>query len=152
IFKDSKGNVWFGTAVLCACRYDGKSFAWLSEEELRNDNFCLRSIIEDKDGKFWVSNSLHRYAVGLSADASQWYRKEKGIGDLSGHKQGEYDYFMSSVIGDDGAMWMAILGGVVWRYDGKTMTQYPVTNDGKPHRIFSIYKDGQGVLWLGTQA
>jgi ligand-binding sensor domain-containing protein len=152
IFKDSKGNVWFGTAVLGACRYDGKSFAWIPEEELRNGSFGTRSIIEYKDGKFWFSNTLYRYAVDLPPDASQWYRKEKGIGDLSGHKQGNYDYFMSSVLGDDGAMWMAILGGEVWRYDGKSMTRYPVTEDGKHHWIFSIYKDRQGVLWLGTQA
>lgn len=152
IFKDSKGNVWFGTAVLGACRYDGKSFAWIPEEEIRNGSFGTRSIIEDKDGKLWFSNTLHRYAVDLPADASQWYRKEQGVGDLSGHKQDEYECFMSSVIGDDGAVWMAILGGVVYRYDGKTMTRYPVTQDGKHHRIFSISKDNQGVLWLGTQA
>ena len=96
IFKDSKGHLWFGTAVLGACRYDGKSFTWIPEEELRNDYFGTRSIIEDKDGKFWFSNTLHRYAIDRSAavgqgDASQWYKKEKGIGDLSGHKQEEYE-------------------------------------------------------------
>ena len=157
IFKDSQGHLWFGTAVLGACRYDGKSFTWIPEEELRNDNFGLRSIIEDKDGKFWFTNTLHRYAIDRSAaagqgDAAPWYKKEKGIGDLSGHKQGEYDAFMSSTLGDDGTMWIAILGGVVYRYDGKTMTRYPVTENGKHHWIFSIYKDNQGVLWLGTQA
>jgi len=152
IFKDSKGNIWFGTAVLGACRYDGKSFVWLTEEELRNGSFGTRSIIEDKDDKFWFTNTLHRYAVDLPPEASNWYRKEKGIGDLSGHKQDEYSAFMSSVLGDDGAMWMAILGGVVYRYDGKSMTRYPVTENGKHHRIFSITKDRQGVLWLGTQA
>lgn len=156
-FKDSKGNVWFGTAVLGACRYDGKSFNWIPEEELRNGSFGTRSIIEDKDGKFWFSNTLHSYAIDRSnaagqGNASQWYKKEKGIGDVSGHRQGEYDYFMSSTQDDDGAMWMAILGGVVYRYDGKTMTRYPVTDNGKHHWIFSIYKDRQGVLWLGTQA
>lgn len=152
IFKDSKGHLWFGTAVLGACRYDGKSFNWIPEEELRNANFGLRSIIEDKDGKLWFSNTLHRYAVDLPAHVSQWYRQEKGIGDLSGHKHDEYSHFMSSTLGDDGAMWMAILGGVVYRYDGKTMTRYPVTENGKHHWIFSIYKDRHGVLWLGTQA
>ncbi len=90
IFKDSKGHLWFGTAVLGACRYDGKSFTWIPEEELRNGSFGTRSIIEDKDGKFWFTNTLHRYAVERSAaSGSSWYRKEKGIGDLSGHKQGE---------------------------------------------------------------
>jgi ligand-binding sensor domain-containing protein len=157
IFKDSKGHLWFGTAVLGACRYDGKSFTWIPEEELQNGSFGTRSIIEDKDGKFWITNTLHRYAIDRGAavgqgDKSQWYKKEKGIGDLSGRKQGEYDVFMSSTRGDDGAMWIAILDGMVWRYDGKTMTHYPVTENGKHHWIFSIYKDNQGVLWLGTQA
>ena len=157
IFRDSRGHLWFGTAVLGACRYDGKSFLWIPEEELRNGSFGTRSIFEDKDGKFWFSNTLHRYAIDPAVaagqgDASRWYRKETGIGDLSGHKQGEYDAFISSTPGEDGAIWMAILGGVVWRYDGETITPYPVTEDGKHHWIFSIYKDNEGVLWLGTQA
>ena len=161
IFKDSKGDLWFGTGNLGAVRFDGKSHAWIADKENTwledGAMFGLRSIIEDKDGKFWFTNTLHRYAVDRSGEvgqgnASQWYKKEKGIGDLSGHKQGEYDYFMSSTLGDDGAIWIAILGGSVWRYDGKTMKHYPVTSDGKPHWIFSIYKDNQGVLWVGTQA
>jgi ligand-binding sensor domain-containing protein len=157
IFRDSKGDLWFGTAVLGACRYDGTSFDWVPEKDLHNGSFGTRSIIEDKDGRFWFSNSLHRYAIEGGAavghgDASQWYEQEKGIGDASGHKQGEYEVFMSSTLGDDAAMWIAILDGVVWRYDGETMTRYPVTENGEPHWIFSIYKDNQGVLWIGTQA
>jgi ligand-binding sensor domain-containing protein len=157
IFKDSKGDLWFGTAVLGACRYDGKSFTWIPEEELRNGAFGTRSIIEVEDGKFWFSNTRHRYVIDRSVtarngDALSWYAKERGIGDMGGHKQSEYDVFMSSTMTDDGAIWMANLGGIVWRYDGETMTHYPVTENGKPHWIFSIYKDNQGVLWLGTQA
>jgi len=161
IFKDSHGDLWFGTQNLGVIRFDGKSHAWISEKEITalDDGpvFGVRSIIEDKDGKFWFTNTLHRYAVDRSpaagqGDAVPWYRKEKGIGDLSGRKQDEYSHFMSSTLGDDGAMWIAILGGMVWRYDGKTMTHYPVTENGKHHWIFSIYKDNQGVLWLGTQA
>lgn len=153
IFKCSKGHLWFGTAVLGVCRYDGKSFTWIPEEELRNGSFGTRSIIEDKDSKLWFSNTLHRYSINRNTAAgSSWYRKEKGIGDLSGHKEGNYESFMSSVIGDDGAMWIAILGGAVYRYDGKSITPFHIKQDGKHHWIFSIYKDNQGVLWVGTQA
>lgn len=157
IFKDSKGHLWFGTAVLGVCRYDGESFSWIPEEELRNGSFGTRSILEDKDGKFWFTTTLHRYAIdpdaaGGQGDAAPWYKKEKGIGDLGGIKQENYESFMSSVIGDDGAMWMAILGGAVYRYDGKSIDPYYIKQDGKHHWIFSIYKDRQGVLWLGTQA
>ena len=153
IFKDSKGDLWFGTAVLGVCRYDGKFFTWIPEEELQNGSFGTRSIIEDKDGKFWFSNTSHRYAVETNATSdAPWYRKEKGIGDLSGIKAENYESFMSSVIGNDGAIWMAILGGAVYRYDGHSITPYHIKQDGKHHWIFSIYKDRQGDFWIGTHA
>jgi hypothetical protein len=41
IFKDRKGNVWFGTATLGACRFDGKSFAWL----LRMNYVMVRLVL-----------------------------------------------------------------------------------------------------------
>lgn len=154
IFKDSDGNLWFGTAVLGVCRYDGNSFQWIPEEELRNGSFGTRSIFEDKDGRFWFTHTRHRYAIndGSATSTSQWYEKENGIGNVSGHKQGDYEVFISSTLGDDGALWMANLNGVVWRYDGKTMTRYPIMENGEHHWIFSIYRDKQGVMWLGTQA
>ncbi len=56
IYKDTKGNVWFGTGVLGVCRYDGKSVDWISEDDVTelHDGPAngVRSIIEDKDGKF----------------------------------------------------------------------------------------------------
>ena len=45
---------------------------------------------------------------------------------------------------------MASFGAGVWRYDGKKITQYPVLDGGGPVTLFSIYKDNQGDLWLGS--
>lgn len=61
IFKDSEGNLWFGTAVLGVCPYDGTSFKWIPEEELQNGSFGTRSIF--KDGRFWFTHTRHRYAI-----------------------------------------------------------------------------------------
>jgi ligand-binding sensor domain-containing protein len=66
IYKDSRGNVWFGTSNLGACRYDGKTFAWISKKELAFDEkdertFGTRSMIEDRDGKFWITVTRHRF-------------------------------------------------------------------------------------------
>lgn len=36
------------------------------------------------------------------------------------------------------------------QYDGKNMTHYPVQDGGKPVTLFSIYKDSQSILWLGS--
>ncbi|MBC7815506.1 MAG: hypothetical protein IAG10_01245 [Planctomycetaceae bacterium] len=154
-YKDSKGHVWFGTGtgsgMLGACRYDGESFAWISSDELEFGGvaFCVRSIAEDKDGKFWFSNTRNRFDV-LEDAAKQGnavqFRKEKGVS----HSEDDFPYFMSSTKDNKGDLWMASFGAGVWQYDGKTMTHYPVQDDGKPVTLFSIYRDRQGVLWLGS--
>jgi len=149
-FKDSKGHMWFGTGGLGVCRYDGKSFAWLPESELRNGSFGTRSIVEDKDGKFWFCDSLHRYTVDLSDKAGPSFKKEDGIRDAKDKTKPRIEGIMSSVVGDDGALWMATYGGGVWRYDGKDATRYPVKDGDKDITLFTISKDNQGVLWLGT--
>ena len=150
IFKDSKGPMWFCTGGLGACRYDGKSFAWLPDSELRNGSFGTRSIVEDKDGKFWFCDSLHRYTVDLSDKAVPSFKKEDGIRDPKDKTKPRIGGIMSSIVGNNGALWMATYGDGVWRYDGKDATRYPVKDGGKDITLFSISKDNQGVLWLGT--
>lgn len=148
IFKDSNGRLWFGTAVLGACRYDGSSFVWVGAGE--NGSFGVRSIVEDKDGKFWLSNCLHRFAEGPAptrAGDLPHYRKEPG---LATHTD-PYSVFVSTLRDQDGVLWMATLGGGVFRYDGTAWTHFPVTNDGKPMWLFQIDRDLDGRVWLGTQ-
>lgn len=152
IYKDSQGNVWFGTSSLGVCRYDGKSFLWISESDLAFDvdtGFGIRSIIEDKDGNFWFSNTLFRYNFYGHINATN-YSKEKGIGSLDGKKDGDLVAIMSMAKGNNGEIWMATYNSGAWRYDGKKITHYPVSVDDKPITLFSIYKDNRGDLWLGT--
>jgi ligand-binding sensor domain-containing protein len=150
IFKDSNGYLWFGTALLGACRYDGKSFAWIPEDDLRNGSFGTRSIIEDKNGKFWFSNALHRYAVDLSDSAKPSFRKEEGIRDADDPNKLPFGGIMSSTVDSEGVLWIATYGEGVWRHDGKSTTHYPVTSGDKAITLFTISKDVQGNLWLGT--
>jgi hypothetical protein len=150
IFKDSKGHVWFGTAMLGVCRYDGKSFAWLPESELRNGSFGTRSIVEDKDGKFWFCNSLHRYVVDLSGKDVPSFKKEEGIRNAKDPTRPRIVGIMSSVVDSAGVLWIATYGDGVWRYDGKDATRYPVKDGDKDITLYTIRKDNHGVLWLGT--
>jgi ligand-binding sensor domain-containing protein len=56
IYKDRKGVMWFGTASLGVCRYDGKTLSWHYEDQLQTTleggDFGTRVIYEDKEGKF----------------------------------------------------------------------------------------------------
>ncbi|MBK7645252.1 MAG: hypothetical protein IPJ19_19780 [Planctomycetes bacterium] len=160
VYKDRRGNVWFGTSSLGACRYDGKSFAWLSEAELgfdeKNDqSFGTRSLIEDRDGKFWITVTRQRFDVYPSGSA------EQGAGELGCTKtaglahrgQGvdeDYTYIISMARDRAGDLWMATYSAGVWRYDGENLTKYSVLVDGRQITVFSIYCDRQGGLWLGT--
>lgn len=155
IFRDSRGHVWFGTAVLGACRYDGKSFAWLAKPAIELDNFGTRSIIEDRDGKFWFSSTLNRYAINAEpapthnkrGDVAIKYHTEPGVGE----GKDAFSVYMSAVKDKNGDLWVATLGAGVFRYDGTKMTQYPVAFEGEMMFGISIYRDRQDNLWLCSQ-
>jgi len=158
IYKDSKGNLWFGTASFGACRFDGKSLSWLYEKELTETpdggSFGIRSIIEDKEGKFWFCNTQNRFNIypGIIPEKSLVdYKKENGI-DLSGIIKDRNSIYCQYIIEDNQRnLWMSTYQSGVWKYDGMNMTLYPVMEGTENIKIISIYKDKNGNLWLGTQ-
>jgi ligand-binding sensor domain-containing protein len=89
IYKDSKKNIWFGTAALGPCRYNGQTFDWIFEEDVtelhHNPSMGIRSMTEDREGYFWF-NSAYRYRVyGENMPAGKtFYSRERSIGSLDG--------------------------------------------------------------------
>jgi ligand-binding sensor domain-containing protein len=158
VFKDSRGHIWFGTANLGACRYDGNSFAWIAETEFGLGEYHsggTRSIAEDKDKRIWISRTLYRFDVDVPSPgappdkgsvAPMRFRRERGLGK----EEDPYSDFISAVKDDNGHLWFATLGAGVWRLDGARWTQYPILHAGRQIWIYSIYRDRQGVLWVGT--
>ncbi len=164
IYTDSRGNIWFGTAVFGVCRFDGKTLDWMTEEDVteihNGPSNGVRSIIEDQDGYFWFSNSLFRYDIynntpGIGntdrkdKDAFR-YSREKGVGSLDGVKDGDMVAYMSAAKDKSGALWIATYGDGVYSYDGGKITHYPFKDGNRYITLFSIFKDHQGALWVGT--
>lgn len=155
IYKDSKGNIWFGTNPVGVCRYNGKSFDWISEEdvtEFRNEGANgVRSIAEDKDGDFWF-NTEYRYSVydSITLNSNKIYSRHESIGGLDGKTDGHLDEFLSTVRDYNGNLWFVTYRDGVWKYDGTKITHYVVQDNSKDITLFSIYKDNNGDLWLGT--
>ncbi len=157
IYKDRKGAMWFGTSVFGACRFDGKSIKWMYEEDLtivpNGGSFGIRSIYEDKEGSFWLCNTWHRFLMDGDATAKSnrlQYTKTKGIGDASIFGGEEYIYYSHILEDNQGNIWLTTYSKGVYKYDGKTITNYPVKNGAEIIHLVSMYKDNQGVLWLGT--
>ncbi len=155
IYKDKKGNIWFGTNPVGVCRYDGKSFEWITEDdvtEFRNEGANgVRSIAEDKNGDFWF-NTEYRYRVYDSAtlDNNQFYTRHESIGGLDGKKDSDLDEYLSTVRDNNNNLWFVTYRDGVWKYDGTNVTHYPVQYNSTDITLFSIYKDNHGNLWLGT--
>jgi ligand-binding sensor domain-containing protein len=159
MYRDSKGSVWFGTASLGACRFDGKSISWLYERQLTETpgggDFGIRSIIEDKNGYFWFCNPRYRYEIlptgsGSNETSQIDYNRKAGVGKSGGHNENDLPYFMSIAEDNDGDLWMVTYNDGVWRNNGKELIHYPIEDDEKEVLLFSIYRDNQGILWLGT--
>lgn len=155
IYKDSKGNVWFGAAFMGALRYNGKSFDWISESdvtEMHNGPANgVRSIIEDKEGYFWF-NSEYRYKVfdSLSTIEKSFYRRLKSIGNFDEKKDSNLKEYLSIAKDNQGNLWIATYENGVWKYDGHKVKHYSVQENGKDIHLFYIYKDSNGDIWLGT--
>ncbi len=155
IYKDRKGNLWFGTNPVGVCRYDGKSFEWITEEdvtEFRNEGANgVRSITEDKNGDFWF-NTEFRYSVydSTTLKSNNFYTRHKSIGGLDGQKDSNLDEYLSTVKDNTNNLWFVTYLDGVWNYDGTTITHYAVKDKSKQITLFSIYKDNKGDLWLGT--
>lgn len=160
IYEDRSGAIWFGTAILGACRYDGKTWKWIYEKELTyvpsGGSFGIRSIIEDAAGKFWICNTHQRFAIdpqGSSPHGKDFvaYTKEAGIEEARKMVGEDGFYFQSIFEGADGALYMTPYGGGVFRYDGGSLTNYPVQEGATDLLMISTYKDRSGGMWVATE-
>ncbi|MBK8698482.1 MAG: hypothetical protein IPN29_02640 [Saprospiraceae bacterium] len=160
IYKDSKENVWFGTATLGAFRYNGKSFDWITEDDVTelHDGPAngVRSILEDKNGDFWF-NSAYRYTIydnnsmpNNQKGTATFYKRTKSIGSLDGSKNNDFTEYLSITKDSNNDLWFVSYDTGVWEYDGIKITHYPVQVNSKEIKLFSIYKDNKGTLWLRT--
>lgn len=155
IYKDGKGNIWFGTNPVGVCRYDGKSFEWITEEdvtEFRNEGANgVRSITEDKNGDFWF-NTENRYSVydSTTLKSNKFYTRHESIGSLDGKNTSSLKEYLSIVKDNYSNLWFVTYRDGVWKYDGMKIAHYTVQDNSKDITLFGIYKDNNGDLWLGT--
>jgi ligand-binding sensor domain-containing protein len=158
VYRDTRGHLWFGTSNLGIYRFDGKHVEWMYEDHLTNvpegGSFGIRSIIEDRNGDFWFCNTQYRFDIQPHGAAGQKpgllsYQRKQGM-DLSAITNDPFIYYQSITKDNQGDLWMAPYAGGVWKYDGKTVTHYPMKRGGEDFTMFTIYKDNHGGLWVGT--
>jgi ligand-binding sensor domain-containing protein len=150
-YKDSKGNLWFGTSNAGVCKFDGKTYTWLNNKAL---GAPVRSIFEDKNGIIWIGNNgygLLRYDGKTVTN----FTKEKKLENpdflkTSESKEGTLARVWTITDDKEGNLWIGTYDAGVWKFDGKTLTNYTSKDGLGSDAIWTIYKDKNDKLWFGT--
>ena len=155
IDKDKAGNVWFGTVMAGAFRYDGQHFMWFPEKELSTleDGRVpgVRSILEDKAGNFWLSNFISKYTIIQEEGKRASYEKQVGIDIPNSALKDELPYFNGGLVDrNTNDLWMIKYEGGAWHYKDEKLLHYPVEKGAETAALVCIFQDNQGILWLGS--
>ena len=142
-------------------------------------NDWVYGLAEGKDGEIWLGTegglSLHKegqwqswnHAKGLGApyarvkDAisytndpakvSEHHAKQKqemGLSDIN--VAYNPNYIVALATDAQGIVWAGTWGGGLSRFDGKTWTQYTVSEGLPGNHVFMLHIDSKGVMWIGT--
>ena len=148
VLKDKIGNIWFAASGRGVYRYDGKSFTNFTEKDslISNDVSC---IYEDNIGKLWFGTNVGacyydgknfiNFPIATTDSSNAYSSKEyysqipKQVGSILQDKAGNY--------------WFITLNNGVYRYDGKSFTNF------LSHEVLvCILEDKVGNIWVGSWA
>lgn len=155
MYKDRKGNTWFGTSNLGVYCFDGKEVSWMYEKQWletpAGGNFGVRAISEDSEGNFWISNANYRYSIlpdRSTNDALKMIQTKR----QEGVKNSEIDdlYFYAIERDRAGNLLMFAQEDGLWINDGKELTKFFIKLEGQTISPTSMYQDNQGIFWFGT--
>ncbi|MBK9737043.1 MAG: histidine kinase [Saprospiraceae bacterium] len=130
IIEDKKGNIWFGATIIedqrgdtsfvshGLWRYDGSTFTKVSQKG-------AYAIIEDKNGNIWTTGADEPPRMGQVWSLSRYdqkslYNKEPTVTEI---KSSGEQAFLGLLEANDGSIWFGS-GSGVYRYDGKTITDF----------------------------
>jgi ligand-binding sensor domain-containing protein/serine phosphatase RsbU (regulator of sigma subunit) len=170
---DNDGNLWFSAYRGGVSCFDGKNFSWYTEKEGLTVN-TVDALQEDRNGNIWIGTDgggLCRYSKGsfnhftdkeilnrivtcLNEDnnGNVWLSSyDEGIFKYDGEKFITYnETTRSNFIYNDGGgtMYFGTVG--ILKLENGKFSRY-TTEQGLPTNVIgAMYKDKDGVLWIGT--
>lgn len=147
IIQDKAGNMWFGSNGGGVYRYDGMSLNNIAEKDGLCNNF-VQCILEDKSGALWFGTRFG----GLSR-----YDPAEGKFTNFTVKEGLTTDFIWTLLEDNSVpageigIWISAVAGGLCRFDsGKGgVSKFAETEGLTSRHVQSIFRDKNGVIWLG---
>ena len=141
INEDKKGNMWFGTDE-GVYKYDGKTFKNYKEKEgLLHIDISRKSILVDKSENIWVGTHGGIYMYDPNADmmGAQSFSLFAQLGAVN----------IAGIFEDNsGNIWFATTENGVFRYDGKTMTNFTEKEGLGDNYAGGLAQDKDGNMWF----
>lgn len=144
-YKDSQGNLWFGTYGGGVSKFNGKSFTNYNSSHGLANNLVL-CILEDKRGNLWFGTQ----GGGVSKYDGYSFTTYNITNGLA-------DNVVYSIIEDKkGKLWFATKGGGVSYFYPNTKNKISFktlnTENGlSSNTIRTLYEDWHGNIWMGTE-
>lgn len=156
ISKDKNGKVWIATyAALFS--YDDKMVNIFDAEKLNlkdNEQLHIRSVLADSKGRIWIGNNgigvllmEDNSIINFSEKNNLIHPTSRRNGDKS--PPGTLEHAFAIEEDSDGNIWFGDVYTGAWKYDGKTFTNYSVSNNPSKPMIWTIYKDNKNNLLFG---
>lgn len=156
ISKDKNGKVWIATyAALFS--YDGKMVNIFDNEKLNlkdNELLHIRSVLADSKGRIWIGNNgigvllmEVNSIINFSEKNNLIHSKSTRRGDKS--KPGTLEHVFAIEEDSEGNIWFGDRDTGAWKYDGNTLTNYPINDKLAKPMIWTIYKDNENNLLFG---
>ncbi|WP_321334667.1 two-component regulator propeller domain-containing protein [uncultured Bacteroides sp.] len=147
ILQDSYGFMWFGTKNGLN-RYDGTSILHLDCDDpaTGKGNHNISALYEDKDRNLWIGTDRGVFIYNPANDVFSMIttKSKEGI---------SLDNWVAEILADSaGNIWVLIPDQGVFRFAGKQMSYYPITdkNRFKSESPDCICVSKSGDVWIGT--
>ena len=138
LFVDQEGTLWVGTDGAGTYRRENDHFkAWTSAQGLAGNH--ISSIHQDRKGRMWFGF----VEGGVSCLDGATIRS---FGEPDGLPKGWCWTMLEDSSGD---MLISVLGTGLLRYDGDRFVLYESEHPVLPTHVQSLYRDRQGLLWMG---
>lgn len=143
--EDREGNVWIGTNGSGLCMSTGDFFSHYFEKENVHSS-QVQGIVQDEEKNLWVASSANGVSkMSFNPLQTQHFNEQTGFitNNTSCIASGK---LMNKNI------WIGTASKGVVKYDGKKFTNYKEADGLISDRVYSIYVDKKGIVWIGTAA
>jgi ligand-binding sensor domain-containing protein len=156
ISKAKDGKVWIAT-YSALFNYDGKMVSIFDNEKLNlknSDLLHIRSVLADSKGRIWIGNNgigvllmEGNSIINFSEKNNLIHPTSTRSGDKS--KTGTLEHVFAIEEDSEGNIWFGDRDTEAWKYDGKTLTNYSISDKLTKPMIWTIYKDNKNNLLFG---